>query len=231
MAICLPSWDIIEGMKDRRWRFKTIGVIGLLGCGLFAAGSILWRQSVLNHALVDAVEKGDIMAAERALRAGASPNARHVYINQPGNPIEYVQWALRSDNIVWHDCPVLSEACQSAQPVPLAKALLNQGADPNGNSKIGLTALLEVIEQDNVPVVQLLIEYGADVNARTPQGDTALMRLAANQFATVRSLPLLIAYGTELHAKNKEGKTALQLAVEYKRWPAVRLLKQAGAKE
>lgn len=188
------------------------------------------RQSHKNHLLTAAMEKGDVASALAALAVGADPNAHFIYENRPRDVMGVIHWALRDQAIVWHDAPVLSEACEMDQ-VPLVRAFLERGANVNAKDKIGYTALLQCIEMDKPEITVLLLEYGADPNIRDPDGNTALMRLAKNQFSTVQSLPLLLQNGAKPSLKNKEGKTALQLAREANHLVAVRLLEQVGIKE
>jgi ankyrin repeat protein len=60
------------------------------------------------------------------------------------------------------------------QPLDLARALIDKGADVNAKSKDGVTALLIAAGHNNAPIIGLLVGAGADPNVKSPQGQTAL---------------------------------------------------------
>ncbi len=216
-------------MNLRNTVLRVLRALELPMCCVLLA--VMVRQSFLDRRLVDAVRRGDVTHTVAALRSGANPNARARYENTPRDLRGVLEWVVGSSNIMWHDAPVLSAACQSSKPVETARALLDAGADPNAASGIGYIPLSDCVEQDKPGLVRLLLERGTHVDARTPRGDTALMQLAANGFSGVRSLPVLIEYGVDLHLRNNEGKTALQLAMGCRKTAAINILTSAGARE
>jgi ankyrin repeat protein len=92
--------------------------------------------------------------------------------------------------------------------------LLAQGADPNGLSEEGWTALALAANRGNVDVVQELVDAGADVNfAEDEEGETVLM-LAVQQAEprAVDVLCVLLTAGANVNAVDKLGWTALRHA-------------------
>jgi len=67
----------------------------------------------------------------------------------------------------------LHSACAIAS-YPLAKLLLENGADPDARQQGGFTALHSAAGHGAIPIVSLLLEKGADVQAKTDAGETAL---------------------------------------------------------
>ncbi len=89
----------------------------------------------------------------------------------------------------------LIEAAKSGDR-SLVAALLVKGADVNGKSAPGRTALMEAAEAGHLEVVKLLLDKGADVNIRSFGGFTALM-LAAEE-GNPKVVESLIAKGADV---------------------------------
>ena len=73
----------------------------------------------------------------------------------------------------------LLKAVEETGAVTQVKALLEQGADADAKSRIGVTALMAAAGLNHLDIVKLLVENGADVNVRDNNGDSAL-RLTDN---------------------------------------------------
>jgi len=137
---------------DRRqavWRACTvlIALVGLLvaGCrsGTPGAGA--------NDALFEAIRKGEVAAAQRALDAGADIEAK----NRSGRT------------------PLMMAAV--TRNAALVKALLARKADVGAQDASGMTALMWAAFGGSPAIVQALLDAGSDVNAQDRNGETALM--------------------------------------------------------
>jgi ankyrin repeat protein len=56
----------------------------------------------------------------------------------------------------------------------MVRRLLKAGADVNGTTEHGATALMAAAGMRQTAVVRVLLEYGADVNVQDEDGETAL---------------------------------------------------------
>ena len=92
----------------------------------------------------------------------------------------------------------------------VAKFLVENGCEVNGNSKMG-TALMAAIVKKNNEIVKLLIEHKANINAFDDNRTTAL--IYSVQFNNVEAVKLLISSNVDKKHKDKEGKTAFEYAV------------------
>jgi ankyrin repeat protein len=92
--------------------------------------------------------------------------------------------------------------------VPVARKLLNSGADVNARDAEGNTPLILAAFYATPECVQLLLEKGADVNAANGAGATALIRAATNYDKT----RLLVAAGANVRVRTDLGNTPLILA-------------------
>jgi len=80
-------------------------------------------------------------------------------------------------------------------------ALLASGADPNEQTRFGLTVLMRSIINGHVNVAELLLEHGADVNARQDHGFTPL--LFAAFFGQYDLVCLLLQRGADVKAQSR----------------------------
>ncbi|HYC09549.1 MAG TPA: quinoprotein dehydrogenase-associated putative ABC transporter substrate-binding protein [Steroidobacteraceae bacterium] len=98
-----------------------------------------------------AAQYGKDQAALALVEVGASP----------GRPIGEAAYT-----------PLMLAAANDAQP--LAKALIQKGADVNAHNSGGVTALMMAAANGRIEMAALLVRAGANVKAQTERGDTAL---------------------------------------------------------
>jgi quinoprotein dehydrogenase-associated probable ABC transporter substrate-binding protein len=112
-----------------------------------------------------AIGDGKFFAAKALIDAGADVNAPSGYENVTPLMVVATQLAAktRSGNLA-----------QGPQPLDLARALLDKGADVNKLSKDGVTALMIAAGHNNAPIIGLLVGAGADTDAKNARGQTAL---------------------------------------------------------
>jgi ankyrin repeat protein len=150
------------------------------------------------------VERDDIEAARRLVRAGADVNAINRYGVAP-----------------------ISLACARGNG-EIVELLLEAGADPNTALPEGETCLMSAAGTGNLRAVKALLVRGADVNAKEEwRGQTALMWAAAEGHASV--VDALIEMGADVRARSKGGFTPLLFAVRQGSVGAVRSLLAAKA--
>ena len=109
------------------------------------------KEDGLNGALIGAARAGQISRIRRLIRAGADPDA-HGGVNG------------------W---PVLMHAIHRNQ-LAAARALLDDGANPDGRASHGDTALIMAAGYGNTAAVRLLLDRGADPRIENDRGDSAL---------------------------------------------------------
>jgi uncharacterized protein len=157
-----------------------------------------------STALMLAIDRGEVSAATRLVRAGANVNAAN----------EYGATAL------W--------AAAASGNVPLVTLLLEAHANPNAALLSGETPLMAAIDHGNADAAALLLAHGADVNARESKGgQTALMWAVADRASAL--VTLLLGHGADPRARSKGGFTPLLFAAQQGNVDSGRLLLQAGA--
>ena len=157
---------------------RTFLAAALLCAGLSAASPALAADTPESDstALLTAASRGDLVAVNKLLRAGAKPNVRNELNTTP-----------------------LLEAAFHAN-TDIVKALLEAGADPNLAGPDGQTALMLIARGNNVAAARLLLDKGANPKAAESQrGQTALMWAAANNQGPMARL--LVERGAEVDAK------------------------------
>ena len=159
--------------------------------------------------LIEAIENGNLKAAQSALRNGAD-------VNKMGCESPY-------------RTPLMIAAEEGKEN--LAKLLVEYGADVNAVDHYGDTALMWAANDGHLNVVEFLVEHGANVNAAATgliyAGFTAL--IYASEKGYVNMVKYLIKHGANINAKNKNGDTALSIAEKNGHTEVARILREAGA--
>jgi len=114
-----------------------------------------------------------------------------------------------------------------AGDVARMKAMLEEGADPNGTDQQGTPALMNAVLYSSPQAVKLLIERGANPNAKNAGGSNALVWAAGNP----EKARILIEAGADVNAVSPMGRTALHNAAAVSGGaPIVKMLLEKGAK-
>lgn len=191
------------------------------------------RQSRLDHALIDAVEKRETHKMVALLQQGANPNAPDE--PQPefwGNPTNVSNWWSWWEQFHKRQATVLMVAVESGNRESV-RLLLDRGADPMARYQDGDTALHRacyIMAGTTIEVMGLLLAQGADVNARSIDGTTPLMDAALAQRGdlNVNVVRFLSDHGAEVNAGSAD--SALTIACAQNDDPKlVSLLLERGA--
>jgi ankyrin repeat protein len=157
----------------------------------------------IDHPIFDACRRGDATFVEEELRKGIS-----VYARSPMNP------------------PLEGYAISHNQ-LEVMNVLLRHGYNPNRTkNKIGETALMHAIGNQNVEMVKLLVLAGADSNCADNFGITPLMQAAGGDSNIVR---ILIESGAEVNAVGTQNFTAFYFAANEGLVEVMELLHTHGA--
>jgi ankyrin repeat protein len=109
--------------------------------------------------------------------------------------------------------PMLFWSCfgnYQERSVPLARLLLERGADTEQQDDRLRTALHAAAFRDNSPIANLLLEHGANVNATDEHGRTPLH--VAKVLEDDPMVKLLLEYGANVNAPDNDGETPLHCA-------------------
>ncbi|MEK7802422.1 MAG: ankyrin repeat domain-containing protein [Pseudomonadota bacterium] len=92
-----------------------------------------------------------------------------------------------------------------------AQKLINEGANPNRQSKRHETALIVAVWGRDIEMVQLLVNYGANPNLHSKKYDIPLM--VAVWIHEAKIIEFLVKNGADVNLPNHKGITALTVAV------------------
>lgn len=156
-----------------------------------------------SNGLLEAVERDDLAAVSRLVKAGATVNATNSYGIAP-----------------------LTLACRNGNAA-MTTLLLDAGAAPDTTAAGGETVLMTAARTGEPGCVRALLARGAAADARERRGQTALM-WAAHEGNTAAA-KLLLEAGADFRTPLKSGFTPLLFAVRQGRAETARVLVQAGA--
>ena len=159
------------------------------------------QQCILDYALIQGIATEEPYIVEKALEAGANPNARCRF---GGVLMTAMVQASLVGNV---------EACSM---------LLNRGGNPNAKQTNGETALADAANRGNIQVCELLLEHGANPNQSTPFGTP--LALAANMFI----VKLLLDKGADPNIPDRDGDLPIIGFIDTGDVASVNLLKEAG---
>ncbi len=148
--------------------FRPFLLVLLIVFGLVLAPSVFPDHGEVYRAIV----AGDDARVRTLLDRGANPNARRAVLS------ELSRYLLRRNTRAAtpdfrEQTPLLIIAITKGQ-YPIARLLLERGADPNARDKAGYTVLAHAVLSGDPELVRLLLARGADPAARMPDGATAL---------------------------------------------------------
>ena len=117
-------------------------------------------------------------------------------------------------------------AASQAGKLDEVKALLADGALPNGADELGQRPLLAAVAEGQAEIARLLLLRGASPNVKGPQGRTPLaMAAAAGNLGIAR---ILLRAGADVDARSDNRATALHEAVRFDHPEVVRALVAAN---
>jgi len=200
--------------------------------------------------LVIALLNGQVGIASYLLDRGADPNAADAYGRAP----LFAAVDLRNFNHArFADIPY-----DGLDPLPLIKALIKKGADPNARAETipfnglyvfdgswinfdGQTSFVRAALAGDIEVMRLLLENGANPNIATVEGTTALMAASGmnwvsnqthnhGETAYLEAIKLCLQQGADINAANSLRFTALHAAASRGWESVIQLLVDSGAR-
>lgn len=91
--------------------------------------------------------------------------------------------------------------------LPVVRALLNAGADPNiALHEVAYRALHTAAQEGFDQIVDELVQHGADVNAATQYGETAL--ISAAYYGKTNTVKALLSHGADPKMTDAQGNKA-----------------------
>ena len=130
------------------------------------------------------------------------------------------------------DTPNVARSASSGHCRECLRIVLDGGANPNGATRSGRSALQDAAAFGDIEMVRMLVEKGADVSVADRRGYTALMRAALSyEPGAPQVVEYLLARGANVNLKNETGDTALSFAVRFGETPIVAMLRKTGAPE
>ena len=175
----------------------------------------------LNARLLLAARSSDRPGIERALKAGASPDARNrlgetalvIGLKKPDVALAKAMLDAGTDvNIAAVNGVTPLMAASYAGLTDIVATLLERGADPKPIDRLGKNAITYAAGEGHAGIVRLLLARGVDVNAAYSNDLTALMWAAG--YGRTEAVKVLLEAGAKAEPKDNRGKTALDIARE-----------------
>jgi ankyrin repeat protein len=123
---------------------------------------------------------------------------------------------------------LLCKLPEQRRSVPLARLLIQRGADTTAKDGLSDTVLFCAIWNYNYPIVMVLLAEGVDPNAADTFGVTALHFACDAPWDNAEMIHLLIAGGANIEARSSDGDTPLT-AIERPRPRVMAALLEYGA--
>lgn len=192
------------------------------------------RTAGREHPLVTAVQSANALAVQVLIEHGAQCNV----LDNNGIPVQFLavnsgnehilQMVLQGNIRTTSLTNAMMRAAESAQNKML-EMLLNAGAKVNFQfPPHRLTALMKVVEDDNVAGIEILISHGADLNLASNFSTPLMKAVSARR---KNALQFLLDQGADVHTLHEAsgGWSALMLAARSGNWNMMDMLGAAGA--
>ena len=114
--------------------------------------------------LAMAIEESEFEVAKALMEAGAN-------INTPVGPDKLTPLMIAASKVSPGEGSIFLPG--STRPIDIARALINEGADVNAQSKEGVTALMIAAARNVAPMIGLLLQAGANPDLKSELGQTA----------------------------------------------------------
>ncbi|HPS59152.1 MAG TPA: ankyrin repeat domain-containing protein [Spirochaetota bacterium] len=177
-----PSQDLMNLDMTESGAYES--VTRLLDSG--ASSNAYTRDG--DRAIFHAVKSGNRDIVNLLLERGADPNVS--FNDAAGSPLDsavsagdpeivllLIKNRAAADYKMRGAHTALHTACmqkESQQVSAIITILLQNGADVNAVTHLGVTPLMNAVEADNTAAVKILLQHGADPRIRNIKGETAL---------------------------------------------------------
>ena len=230
--------------------FASIALVALAGCGDVQSSAASPSSAPASDApsvslsleqrMIDAIETGDVAAAQAVLEEGLSPDAplggtaadpfmplhRAAGADQAGIVSLLIEAGATVDATTGGLTPLM--LASSSGSVDTIQALLDGGADPTlPNFKYyGLSAWHYAARDGNIPALQTFLDWGVDVDYQDTTYGTAVSWAAGSGQA--EAVEFLIAAGADLNLRDTTTTTPLGWAIAGGFTEVAEMLEAAG---
>lgn len=210
---------------------------------------LVWPDGVAEPALIDAAERGDVLALMRALDDGARIDTRDLRRRTPLLVAVQRGHDAAAQLLIRRGADINAQDEIDDSPFLLAGArgrtamLTEMLGPPTGSptrpdsrrlNRYGGTALIPACHYGHVDTVRLLLRSSRiDIDHVNRLGWTALLEaviLGHGGSAHTEIVQLLLAHGASLQRADAQGMTPLAHALARGQWTIVEILRQAGAR-